>query len=213
MRATKPSEYAGVDYSRETIVSRLQEVGCEVEESGDNLLVTPATWRTDITMDVDLIEEVLRLEGLEDIPTILPTPVGGRGLTPAQKRRRAIGHGLAYAGYAEVLPSPFIANNTFDVWGLEGDDERRKTVSVQNPLESDKAILSTTLLPNMLEAVARNVARGRNDLALYGLQQVSFKRADASAMPSVEERPSDAVVQELRDSLPHQPLHLSLIHI
>ncbi|HAT1131091.1 phenylalanine--tRNA ligase subunit beta [Corynebacterium striatum] len=211
MRATKPSEYAGVEYSRETVVNRLQEVGCEVEESGDNLLVTPATWRTDITMDVDLIEEVLRLEGLEDIPTILPTPVGGRGLTPAQKRRRAIGHGLAYAGYAEVLPSPFIANNTFDVWGLEGDDERRKTISVQNPLESDKAILSTTLLPNMLEAVARNVARGRNDLALFGLQQVSFKRADASAMPSVEERPSDAVVQELRDSLPYQPLHVATV--
>ena len=51
---------------------------------------------------------------------------------------------MAYAGYAEVLPSPFIANDTFDVWGLDADDDRRRTVSVQNPLESDKAILSTT---------------------------------------------------------------------
>lgn len=162
-------------------------------------------------MDVDLIEEVLRLEGLEDIPTILPTPVGGRGLTPAQKRRRAIGHGLAYAGYAEVLPSPFIANDTFDVWGLDADDDRRRTVSVQNPLESDKAILSTTLLPNMLEAIGRNVARGRADLALFGLQQVSFKRADSSPMPSVEQRPADDVVKELRESLPEQPLHVATV--
>lgn len=211
MRASKPSEYAGVEYSRETIVQRLREVGCTVEEQGENLLVTPATWRTDITMDVDLIEEVLRLEGLEDIPTILPTPVGGRGLTPAQKRRRAIGHGLAYAGYAEVLPSPFIANDTFDVWGLDADDDRRRTVSVQNPLESDKAILSTTLLPNMLEAIGRNVARGRADLALFGLQQVSFKRADSSPMPSVEQRPADDVVKELRESLPEQPLHVATV--
>lgn len=211
MRASKPSEYAGVEYSRETIVQRLREVGCAVEEQGENLLVTPATWRTDITMDVDLIEEVLRLEGLEDIPTILPTPVGGRGLTPAQKRRRAIGHGLAYAGYAEVLPSPFIANDTFDVWGLDADDDRRRTVSVQNPLESDKAILSTTLLPNMLEAIGRNVARGRADLALFGLQQVSFKRADSSPMPSVEQRPADDVVKELRESLPEQPLHVATV--
>ncbi|MFW9041404.1 phenylalanine--tRNA ligase subunit beta [Corynebacterium striatum] len=211
MRASKPSEYAGVEYSRETIVQRLREVGCTVEEQGENLLVTPATWRTDITMDVDLIEEVLRLEGLEDIPTILPTPVGGRGLTPAQKRRRAIGHGLAYAGYAEVLPSPFIANDTFDVWGLDADDDRRRTVSVQNPLESDKAILSTTLLPNMLEAIGRNVARGRADLALFGLQQVSFKRAESSPMPSVEQRPADDVVKELRESLPEQPLHVATV--
>lgn len=211
MRASKPSEYAGVEYSRETIVQRLREVGCTVEEQGENLLVTPATWRTDITMDVDLIEEVLRLEGLEDIPTILPTPVGGRGLTPAQKRRRAIGHGLAYAGYAEVLPSPFIANDTFDVWGLDADDDRRRTVSVQNPLESDKTILSTTLLPNMLEAIGRNVARGRADLALFGLQQVSFKRADSSPMPSVEQRPADDVVKELRESLPEQPLHVATV--
>ena len=209
LRTAKASEYAGVDYSRETVISRLEEVGCTVGDEGEQLQVTPATWRTDIAMDVDLVEEILRLEGLEDIPAVLPTPAGGRGLTPAQKRRRAIGHGLAYAGYAEVLPAPFVANNTFDVWGLDKDDARRRTVEVQNPLEADKAILSTTLLPNMLEAVARNVARGRSDLALYGLQQVAFKRAEASPMPSVEQRPSAEVVSQLLDTLPEQPLHVA----
>ena len=211
LRTAKPSEYAGVEYARETVVARLEEVGCTVVDNGETLEVTPATWRTDIGMDVDLIEEILRLEGLEAIPTVLPTPVGGRGLTSAQKRRRAIGHGLAYAGYAEVLPSPFIANDTFDTWGLEKDDARRRTVAVQNPLETDKAVLSTTLLPNMLEAIARNVARGRHDLALFGLQQVAFKRAEASPMPSVESRPSDEVVAELLDTLPEQPLHVATV--
>lgn len=210
LRAAKPSEYAGVEYSHETVVKRLTEVGCEVSGE-EELSVVPASWRTDIEMDVDLIEEILRLEGLEDIPITLPTPVGGRGLTPAQKRRRAIGHGLAYAGYAEVLPSPFIANDTFDTWGLDKEDPRRRTVAVQNPLESDKAVLSTTLLPNLLEAIARNVARGRSDLALFGLQQVAFKRADASPMPSVESRPEDSVVTELLDSLPLQPLHVATV--
>ncbi|MGV0329804.1 phenylalanine--tRNA ligase subunit beta [Corynebacterium guaraldiae] len=211
LRTVKPSEYAGVEYSRDTIIQRLREVGCDVTDNGDELQVTPATWRTDISMDVDLIEEVLRLEGLEDIPTVLPTPAGGRGLTPAQKRRRAIGHALAYAGYAEVLPAPFIPNDTFDTWGLDKEDPRRQTVAVQNPLESDKAILSTTLLPNLLEAIARNVARGRSDLALFGLQQVAFKRADASPMPSVESRPEESVVAELLESLPLQPLHVATV--
>ena len=210
MAASHPSDLAGVEYSRETVVKRLEEVGCTVAVSscGGKLEVTPPTWRGDLTIPADLVEEVLRLEGLEDIPLVLPTPVGGRGLTPAQRRRRAVGHALAYNGYAEILPSPFIANDTFDVWGLSEEDERRNVVKVQNPLEADRAVLGTTLLPTMLDAVVRNVARGRHDVALFGLQQVAFKRADASPMPSVAQKPSDETIAELVDSLPYQPLHV-----
>jgi len=213
MDVNHPADLAGVDYSRETVIARLEEVGCTVAVSscGGKLEVTPPTWRGDLTIPADLVEEVLRLEGLEDIPLVLPTPVGGRGLTPAQRRRRAVEHALAYNGYAEILPSPFIANDTFDVWGLDADDERRNAVKVQNPLEADRAILGTTLLPTMLDAVVRNVARGRNDVALFGLQQVAFKRADASPMPSVAARPSDAEITELVESLPYQPLHVSTV--
>lgn len=211
MDVNKPGRYAGIEYAPETVMARLEEVGCTVSRNGDIMSVIPATWRPDINEDVDLIEEVVRLEGLDDIPTILPSPVGGRGLTPAQKRRRAIGHGLAYAGYAEVIPAPFVANTTFDVWGLVEDDPRRQTVAVRNPLEANKAILSTTLLPNMLEAVVRNVARGRNDVALYAVQQVSFRRADTSPMPSVAARPSDETLADLRDTLPYQPLHVATV--
>ena len=213
MPVDHPSDLAGVEYSRETVIRRLEEVGCTVAVSscGGKLEVTPPTWRGDLTIPADLVEEVLRLEGLEDIPLVLPTPVGGRGLTPAQRRRRAVGHALAYNGYAEILPSPFIANDTFDVWGLDADDERRNVVTVQNPLEADRAILGTTLLPTMLDAVARNVARGRNDVALFGLQQVAFKRADASPMPSVAQKPSEPEIAELVDSLPYQPLHVATV--
>lgn len=211
MDADRPTKLAGVEYSRETVIARLEEVGCSVAADGAELTVTPPTWRPDLRIPADLVEEVLRLEGLEDIPLVLPTPVGGRGLSPAQRRRRAVGHALAYNGYAEILPSPFIANDTFDVWGLSADDERRNAVTVQNPLESDRAILGTTLLPTMLDAVVRNVARGRNDVALFGLQQVSFARAERSPMPPVAQRPSEETVAELIGTLPHQPLHVATV--
>lgn len=213
MRVTHPSELIGVDYDRDTVIRRLEEVGCaiEVSECGGKLTVTPPTWRTDFALPEDLIEEIMRLEGLEDIPLVLPTPAGGRGLTPAQIRRRAIGHALAYNGYAEILPSPFIPNDTFDTWGLAADDERRQAVTVRNPLEADRGILGTTLLPSMLDSLARNVARGLGDVALFGIQQVSFARDDISPMPSVKQRPSDEVLQELRESLPYQPLHAATV--
>lgn len=206
-----PSQIAGVDYPEPAVVARLEEVGADVVKKGEQLSVTPPTWRSDLGVPVDLVEEVLRLEGLEDIPTILPTPSAGRGLSPAQKRRRAVGHALAYSGYAEILPTPFIANDTFDAWGLDADDPRRNTVAVQNPLESDHAVLGTTLLPSMLDAVRRNVARGRDSVALFGVQQVSFAVADHTPMPTVASRPDDATVASVVDSLPRQPLHVATV--
>ena len=206
-----PSQIAGVDYLEQAVVARLEEVGADVVKKGEQLSVTPPTWRSDLGVPVDLVEEVLRLEGLEDIPTILPTPSAGRGLSPAQKRRRAVGHALASSGYAEILPTPFIANDTFDAWGLDADDPRRNTVAVQNPLESDHAVLGTTLLPSMLDAVRRNVARGRDSVALFGVQQVSFAAADHTPMPTVASRPDDATVASVMDSLPRQPLHVATV--
>lgn len=211
--ATYPGAIAGVEHSPETVAARLREVGCEVSGT-EELDVVPPTWRPDLTMKADLVEEVLRLEGLEAIPSVVPTPPAGRGLTPAQRRRRAIGHALAYSGYAEILPTPFIANDVFDVWGLPADDFRRATVKVQNPLEADHAQLGTTLLPAMLEAVKRNDARGQADLALYGVEQVSFAHGDqVSPMPSVAARPTDEEVRSVLESLPKQPLHVATVGV
>ncbi|AKK05841.1 phenylalanyl-tRNA synthetase beta subunit [Corynebacterium mustelae] len=216
MSVSRPSEIAGVEYSRETVISRLEEVGCTVAISscGAKLEVTPPSWRPDLTESCDLVEEILRLEGLEDIPSIVPPAPVGRGLSPAQKRRRAIGHALAYNGYVEILPTPFIRQDTFDTWGLAADDERRKAVTVQNPLDADYAVLGTTLLPSMLEAVSRNVSRGMTDLYLFGQQQVSIARGNGiSPMPSVTARPDDETIHELLDSLPVQPLHVATVGV
>lgn len=211
----RPSRVAGVEYSRETVIGRLEEVGCSVETSSSDdamLLVTPPTWRPDLTMPADLVEEVLRLEGLEDIPVVLPVAPAGRGLTPRQQLRRNVGHALAHNGYLEILPTPFIANDVFDEWGLDADDPRRNTVKVINPLESDRAQLGTTLLPAMLDSLRRNVSRGQVDLALYGVEQVSVVRGDGrSPMPSTAGLPDAEELRVLRESLPEQPLHVAAV--
>ena len=213
MRVSRPSELIGVDYSRDTVVKRLEEVGCQIAGDEEHLQVTPPTWRGDLTVPVELVEEIVRLEGLDAIPSVLPTPVGGRGLSPQQRRRRAVTHALAYSGYAEIIPTPFMSNTVLDAWGLEADDPRRNVVKVQNPLDADYAVLATTLLPAMLEAVGRNVARGRHDLALYSVAQTAVKRADASPMPSVEQRPDEATIAELIGSLPEQRLHVATVAV
>ena len=213
MAKTFPSALIGVKYSEETISQRLHEVGCGVEESGGNFIVTPPSWRNDLTVPVELVEEIVRLEGLDAIPSILPTPKGGRGLTATQKRRRAVTHALAYSGYAEIIPTPFMATGLFDAWGLSKDDARRATVSVQNPLDSDYAVLATTLLPAMLEAVAKNAARGQHDVSIYSVAQVAIGGEAETPMPSVDHRPDEETLAAVVNSLPKQPLHVATVGV
>ncbi|NLG45999.1 phenylalanine--tRNA ligase subunit beta [Gordonia sp. (in: high G+C Gram-positive bacteria)] len=212
-----PDQTAGIPYPEGTTAARLREVGCEVEtrevEGSARLLVTPPSWRPDLRQRADLVEEVLRLEGLEDIPAVVPRAPGGRGLTAVQRRRRSIGAGLAADGYIEVLPYPFLPAGVFDTWGLADDDPRRQTVSVLNPLESDRPELNTTLLPGLLEMTARNIARGQRDLALYAIGQVVLGGDTGPTVPALDvtRRPTADEQAALDASLPAQPLHVGVI--
>ena len=213
MALSAPSATAGIAYPDGTAVRRLEQVGCEVAASGDTLTVVPPSWRPDLRQSADLVEEVLRLEGYENIPVAVPRAPGGTGLTPAQRRRRSIGRSLALSGYVEVLPYPFMPADVFDVWNLPAEDPRRNTVKVLNPLEADRPELNSTLLPGLLEMVGRNLARGQRDLSMFAIGQVVLAGAGVHPVPAlpVDRRPTDDEVAELICSLPAQPLHVAAV--
>lgn len=167
MAADLPARIAGVDYADGVVERRLRQIGAGVVVEGGTLRVTLPSWRPDITEGADLVEEVLRLEGLSDIPSILPAAPQGGGLTPVQRRRRAVGKSLALNGYTEILPMPFLPAGVFDAWGLDDNDPRRHTTKVLNPLESDRPELASTLLPGVLEALSRNISRKCRRCTLY----------------------------------------------
>ncbi|OBH58519.1 phenylalanine--tRNA ligase subunit beta [Mycobacterium sp. E2479] len=208
-----PDRIAGVGYAPGTVAKRLTQIGAEVAERGDALTVTPPSWRPDLLQPADLVEEVLRLEGLEVIPSVLPSAPAGRGLSAVQKRRRAIGKSLALSGYVEILPTPFLPAGVFDLWGLPADDPRRATTKVLNPLEADRPHLATTLLPALLEALLRNVSRGLVDVSLYAVAQVVRPTADTRGVEliPVERRPTEAEIADLDASLPRQPQHVAAV--
>lgn len=214
MAADLPDRTAGVSYPEGTTARRLTQIGCAVSAAGDTLTVTPPSWRPDLRQPADLVEEVLRLEGLESIPSVLPAAPAGRGLTDVQRRRRAIGKSLALAGYVEVLTTPFLPAGVFDTWGLAEDDPRRATVSVLNPLEADRPALASTLLPGLLEALGRNVSRGISDVALFSIAQVvqSAQPAGDAGIPAVavDRRPTDAEIAGIDGALPRQPQHIAV---
>lgn len=213
-----PDKVAGVRYERGVTARRLTQIGCRIEVSTSDEgvgLVTayPPTWRPDLTRGADLVEEVLRLEGYHTIPSVLPPAPPGRGLTASQRRQRAVSRALASDGYVEVLPFPFTGEATLEALGIDQDDPRRRTVSLVNALESDRAQMSTTLLTGLLDSLQRNVARGQRDLALFHIGQVVRPKGDAPSVPEVgvDGRPTEEQVQALLAALPDQPTHVAVV--
>ncbi|MDT0487092.1 MULTISPECIES: phenylalanine--tRNA ligase subunit beta [Streptomyces] len=210
--ADHPDKVAGVSYGRETVVRRLQEVGCDVYGQ-DELIVTVPSWRPDLQEINDLAEEVIRLEGYENLPSTLPRPPAGRGLTHRQRLHRRAGRALAGAGYVEAPNYPFVSVQVFDQLGLEADDPARRVVRLTNPLNDEEPALRTSLLPGLLGALRRNDGRGSHDLALFETGLVFLPRSEqrVAAVLPVDRRPTDAEIAELDAALPEQPRHVAVV--
>ncbi|MFE2212437.1 phenylalanine--tRNA ligase subunit beta [Streptomyces canus] len=210
--ADHPDKVAGVSYGRETVVRRLQEVGCDVYGQ-DELIVTVPSWRPDLQEINDLAEEVIRLEGYENLPSTLPRPPAGRGLTHRQRLHRRAGRALAGAGYVEAPNYPFVSEQVFDQLGLEADDPARRVVRLTNPLNDEEPALRTSLLPGLLGALRRNDGRGSHDLALFETGLVFLPRSEqrVAAVLPVDRRPTDAEIAELDAALPEQPRHVAVV--
>ena len=176
--------------------------------------VTPPSWRPDLTDPADLAEEVIRLEGYENVPARLPRTLAGRGLTARQRLRRSVGRTLAEDGYVEVLSSPFAARADADLLGLPPEDMRRPAVAIANPLSEDEPLLRTTLLPGLLRVLTRNIGRGFADTALYEIGLVFRPRPGAAPQApilAVDRGPTVAELATLEAALPDQPQHLAAV--
>ncbi|CAM5572283.1 Phenylalanine--tRNA ligase beta subunit OS=Streptomyces alboniger OX=132473 GN=pheT PE=3 SV=1 [Streptomyces alboniger] len=210
--ADHPDKVAGVEYGREVVVRRLQEVGCDVYGQ-DELIVTVPSWRPDLRRPNDLAEEVIRLEGYENLPSTLPKPPAGRGLTHRQRLHRRVGRALAGSGYVEAPNYPFVNEQVFDQLGLAADDPARRVVKLVNPLNDEEPALRTSLLPGLLAALRRNDGRGSHDLALFETGLVFQPREErrVTAAPPVDRRPTGEEIAALNATLPEQPRHVAVV--
>jgi phenylalanyl-tRNA synthetase beta chain len=213
-----PERVTGMMIDGRTTAANLRAIGAQVVEQPPvdggpaRLTVVPPPWRPDITDPFDLVEEVARIVGYDQVPSVLPRDAAGRGLTREQRLRRRIGRALAGAGFVEVVSFPFVGEATFDSLGLDEDDPRRHTVPLANPLSAEEPAYTTTLLPGVLRAAARNIGRGASGVSLFETGTVAFP-VDRGPAPihGVDRRPDEADLQKMYDALPRQPLHLAVV--
>jgi phenylalanyl-tRNA synthetase beta chain len=205
--ADLPGRVAGRPYPAEVVRGRLVEVGCAVD--GDaTFLVTPPSWRPDLTGAAELVEEVIRLEGYDTVPVALPTAPAGRGLSEPQRLRRTASRALASAGLFEVVTPPFVGEGVIAALG----HERHAPPRLLNPLSEQEGLLRPSLLPGLLTALQRNVGRGLHDVALFETGSV-FRGTGTPvpAVPKTSQRPTDEQIAGLDAALPAQPRHVGLV--
>ena len=208
----RPAAVAGMPIEETSVRHWLEEVGCTVDGS-DPLTVTPPSWRPDLTDPADLVEEVVRLEGYDKVPSVLPHPPAGRGWTPEQQLRRSVSRTLADAGYTEVITYPFVSPTVHDSLRLPADASRRDALRLVNPISDAEPELRTSLLPGLLADVSRNLGRGNRELAVFEMGLVFLPAAtDVPApRPGVDRRPSAEQLAAIEATVPVQPRYVATV--
>ena len=177
--------FGGIVVPREKIISILQGLGFVVEDHG-TLQVVPPSWRHDVDGPADLVEEVVRIYGLTDVPSV-PLPRGNAVAAPvlskSQRRTRAARRAIASRGFNECVTFSFIARDQAALFG-GGDDARQLT----NPIASDLDALRPSILPSLLAAASRNAARGFAKLQLF-----EIGAAFDSGMPEAQKTAAAAI--------------------
>ncbi|MFC4556409.1 phenylalanine--tRNA ligase subunit beta [Georgenia faecalis] len=211
LRVDEARRLTGVDYPREQVRGLLEEIGARVETTEDPevVAVTPPTWRPDLVGPAHLVEEVARLAGYDEIPSVLPTAPAGHGLTRGQRQRRDVARALADLGLVEVLSYPFVGE-VHDRMGLPADDERRLALRLANPMADDAPFMRTSLLDSLLDVARRNVSRGLVDARVFELGLVTRPAGvGVAASPPADRRPTDDELAALAQAVPRQPRHVA----
>ncbi|MGD0192158.1 MAG: phenylalanine--tRNA ligase subunit beta [Rhizomicrobium sp.] len=155
---------AGLDVAKDEVSRILNSLGFSVG-GGETMQVAPPSWRSDIDGSADLVEEVVRIHGIDTVPATplsRPHAVSRAVLTPAQRRVRLVRRRLAARGFNEAVTTSFIARAQARLFG-GGDDARQ----IENPIAADLDALRPSVLPSLLAAAQRNSARGFSDILLF----------------------------------------------
>ncbi|HZO07119.1 MAG TPA: phenylalanine--tRNA ligase subunit beta [Solirubrobacterales bacterium] len=170
LRAARVGGLLGMEITQAEQTEYLERLGFKVAPVGEDLRVTvPPDRHYDVTREVDLIEEVARVHGIDEhLPTTLPTAAGRvGGLSREQRLRRRAEDGLRDLGFDQVVGWSFTDPGEPVRLRIPAGDPRANPALVSNPLSEDQSLMRTTVLGSLLDVAARNAARGADRLALF----------------------------------------------
>ena len=180
VRTDRVNALLGTALATAEIEDLLAPLGIETEGTGRDFIAIAPTFRPDLEREIDIVEEVARRVGLQNIRRTVPAnPEKIGALTPAQRERRAIADVLVGAGYDEAYTLPLLAPADLTRAGFATD----AVIEVENPLRAEESLLRPALLPGILRAVAFNAAHGTPDVSLFEVGTVFAPPDDGKTLP------------------------------
>lgn len=193
IRVKRVNDLLGTDLEADKMIGYLEGLGFDVENGGEILKVTVPTYRLDIQVEVDLIEEIGRLFGFHNIKPQALKGTLSRGEKPYSRiiedRSKEILSGL---GLNEIVTYSFISPKAYDKLRVGEDDSLREYIRLLNPLGEDYSIMRTTLLSNMMDTLSRNYNRKVKSAFLYEIGTL-FESEELPIVESPDENRSLAL--------------------
>ncbi len=189
LRVSQTNRLLGTDFSAARISGYLSSIEMAVRQiDGDTLGVTPPSFRIDIEREADLIEEVTRLFGYNEIGTSLPVvPMSFANRDVGRALKKEVAAVLMANSCYEAINYSFVSPEHADFLGFGAEDERRQAVKILNPLTEDQSVMRRSLLPALLENVRRNINHQNGDARLFEVGKV-FVPTDGGGQPHEETR-------------------------
>lgn len=187
------NRFLGTDLPGDEMVRILRSLEFEVS---DDMIVTPPTFRGDILLMNDIAEEIARLYGYDKIPSTIMTGVATAIPSDRQHFEKALASRLVASGLYETKTYSFMGVKTLDLIGVPEDSPLRKVVKISNPFGDDTAYMRTTMLPSMLEVVAKNANARVPSAALFEIGVVFLADEDENKLP---QEPKELVIASYND--------------
>lgn len=180
LRPKRVNDFLGTHIPTGEMITILEKLEMRVIQSKDShFLVTPPTFRVDITREIDLIEEIARVHGFDHIPVTMPGAAGmPAGESPQQLLEGALRFALTGMGYTEVITYSFIPPLSAEQLGLKEGDPLRDFVIISNPLTEEQSVLRTNLIHSLLDVMNRNARVGCADLKIFEIGRIFFRKQE-----------------------------------
>ncbi|MBI5074161.1 MAG: phenylalanine--tRNA ligase subunit beta [Nitrospirae bacterium] len=165
----------GISIGKEEVLALLNAIGIKTEDRGEELVAWPPPFRADISAPVDIIEEVVRCYGYDRIPARPPRATVSDGvLNAAERTLFAVRESIRKNGFTEVVNFSFMNRADLDILSIElhEHEQRRKHVTLRNPLRQEECLMRTTLMPAIVNNFIYNLSRGIRDIRLYEISRV-----------------------------------------
>ncbi|MEM8934851.1 MAG: phenylalanine--tRNA ligase subunit beta [Pseudomonadota bacterium] len=164
------SRLTGIEATADACQRILQDLGFVVDAAREPWSILAPSWRPDVEGKADLVEEITRILGFDQLPAEPLPPrrdIEGPKLTVEQRRRGAVRRALATRGVCEAVTWSFTEENHAALFMAKGEDSQSRPLILANPISSDLAAMRPSLLPNLIQALQRNADHGRADFALF----------------------------------------------